>query len=414
MAQRIPPSAQIKQEISALLNGSYLPEHPLDAFLRLGAQYLLQVAVEQEVTEFLGRAPYQRKKRSRRGWRNGYEPKTLKSSEGKLLLSLPQVRNAEEPFRSQWAQTLGSRTQALEQLVTRMYVRGLSTRDIQGLFRETVGPLLSKSGVSQVAQELTREWEFWRRRDLSGLAILYLFLDAIYLPVRQGVKEREGVLCAYGITEGGEKVLLHLALGSRESYDAWLSFLHDLTSRGLQEPLLIISDKNPGLKKALREVFPQALRQRCQVHKMRNLLAKLPKAAIASLKPLIQRVFLAKSYDQGIQSGKALIARFRERFPSAMECLAEDLEECLTYLKFPPAHRRLLRTTNLLERTFEEGRRRTKVIPRFPSETACLKLVYATLITASQGWRGAQMSPQIRRELEGIRRQIFPPLSAVA
>ena len=120
--------------------------------------------------------------------------------------------------------------------------------------------------------------------------MLYLFLDAVYLALRQGTREKEGGLCAYTILENGKKVLLHLALGSRESYDAWTCFLHDMTARGLEEPLLVVSDKHKGLKKAVREVFPHALKQPCLAHKMRNILSKLPKKAEKELKELVHQV----------------------------------------------------------------------------------------------------------------------------
>ncbi|MBI3779542.1 MAG: transposase, partial [candidate division NC10 bacterium] len=219
------------------------------------------------------------------------------------------------------------------------------------------------------------EFDAWRGRDLAALPVLYLFLDAIFLPLRQGSHEKEGVLCAYGVLESGRKVLLHLALGNRESYDAWLSFLHDLTGRGLGEPVLVCTDGNPGLRRALREVFPHALKQRCLVHKMRNLLGKLPKAAIAAMKRLLRPVFEARDYPTVLRKGRELIARFRARFPSAMACLEEDLEACLVHLKLPREHRQRIRTTNLLERLFGEGKRRTKIIPRFPTEQSCLTLL---------------------------------------
>jgi transposase-like protein len=141
---------------------------------------------------------------------------------------------------------------------------------------------------------------------------------------------------------------------------------------------------------------------------------KVPKRMQKEMKQLVQQVFYASSYEEGLRLGQALIARFGERYSSAMECLEEDLEECLTYLKFPQAHWKFIRTTNLLERTFGEDKRRTKVIPRFPSERACLKLVYATLITASQRWKGAKMTPDIWRELEVLRREAFGEQSSEA
>jgi len=296
----------------------------------------------------------------------------------------------------------------LRKMVTELYVRGLSTRDVENLFIQTLGErLLSRSSVSRITRRLQQEFDIWRKRDLSGPKILYLFLDAIYLPLRQGVKEKEGVLCAYGILENGKKVLLHLALGSRESYDSWLTFLHDMTARGLEEPLLITSDKHKGLKKAVREVFPHAFKQPCLAHKMRNILCKLPKKIEKEMKPLIKQVYYASSYEEGLKLGRELIARFEDRYTSAMECLEEDLAECLTYLRFPQAHWRVIRTSNLMERTLGEGRRRTKVIPRFPTEGAGLRLLYATLITASRSWKGIRIPPDIWFEIEFLRREVF-------
>lgn len=416
MAPRIPPSKRLKQEIVEVLNGSLeTPVHPLDQFLKLASTYMLQRALEQEVTEFLGRAHYQRASRRRPGWRNGYESKRLRTTQGVLTLAQPQVRQTDEPFSSRLDEAWGRRSPNLETMATRMWVRGLSTRDVEALFVETLGErVLSKSGVSAISAQLTAEFEGWRKRDLSELKIAYLFLDAMYLPVRQGSTEQEGVLGAYGMTEEGKKVLLHLALGNRESYDAWLSFLHEMTARGLAEPLLVISDGNPGLLKAIRHVLPSALRQRCQVHRMRNILAKLPKAVIAQMKRLIQQVFLAPTYESGLARGRALIARFRDRYPSAMEALEKDLEATLAYLKFPKEHHKSIRTTNLLERTFGEGRRRTKVIPRFPTETSALKLVFATLRTASQNWRGLAMTPKVLRRLDAIRQELFRGTNMIA
>lgn len=412
---RVPPSHRMKQLLSQWLDGAEGADHPLDALVRLGSQYCLQVGIEQEVTEFLGRAHYQRRRDGARGYRNGYEPKHLKSPVGLLGLAMPQTRQTPQPFRSRLVARLGTDGTALHRLVTGMYVRGLSTRDVEGLFQDTFGQqVLSKSGVSQITARLGESFRQWRERDLSQLKVIYLFLDAIYLAMRSGTEEKEGVLAAYGMLEDGKKVLLHLAVGSRESYDAWLSFLHEMTARGLQEPLLVISDGNAGLKKALREVFPHALRQRCQVHKMRNILAKLPRSIQAKMKRLIHQVFHAATYDEGLRRGRALIARFKARYPSAMACLEEDLEACLVHLKFPKEHHIRLRTTNLLERTFGEGRRRTKVIGRFFTEASCLQLVYATLITASQQWRGVRMTPAILRQLDAIRRELMPTTNHVS
>jgi transposase-like protein len=369
---------------------------------------MLQVALEQEMEDFLGRAYYRRGSRRRHGWRNGYEPGKVKTTEGLLEVALPQLRATEKPFHSRLVPAFREGSDVLGQMVTEMYVRGLSTRDVEGMFAQVMGQqMLSRSGVSRITATLQKDFDSWRQRDLSGLKVLYLFLDAIYLALRQGTGEKEGVLCAYGILEDGRKVLLHLALGSRESYDAWLSFLHSMVARGLEEPLLVVSDKHKGLRKAVREVFPHAFKQPCLAHKMRNILCKVPRKMQKEIKQLVQQVFYASSYEEGLRLGQELIARFGDRYSSAMECLGEDLKECLTYLRFPEVHWKVIRTTNLLERMFGEGRRRTKVIPRFPSEKACLRLLYASLITASGSWRGVRMTPDIWWELEALRREAF-------
>ena len=412
--KRVPPSIRMKEEVEALLQGrgadQELADGPMDGFVRGTARYLLQVAIEAEATAFLGRGHYRRGDRARVGWRNGYEPKAVQTEAGLLKFAVPQLRDTQEPFRPQLPERLATRTPDLEALVRGMYVRGLSTQDIGALYGETFGETrLSKSTVSRITQQLTQEFETWRRRDLSELAVLYLFLDGQYHAARQGTNEKEGVLTAYALLEDGTPVLLHLDVGPRESYDAWLSFLQDMVARGLRVPLLVILDGAPGLVKAVKRAWPHAYRQRCQVHRMRNILAKVPRLMQATMKTLVQQVFLAPTDTKARQRGRDLIAKFKDRYPAAMECLERDLEECITYLRFPEEHHRRLRTTNRIERLNGETRRRTKVIPRFPTERSCLSLLYATLITASKHWRGIPMTAAILRQLQSLRATIAVP-----
>ncbi len=219
--------------------------------------------------------------------------------------------------------------------------------------------------MSRATARLQADFDPWRTRDLSDLKILYLFLDGQFHAIRSGTWTKEGILAAYAILEDGRAVLVPLGLGPRERTDAWVAFLHDLTARELGAPLLVLMDGNPGLKRAVRQVVPGVRRQHGQVHTMCNILTKRPRLAQRELKPLLKPVFEAPDHPTALRRGRALLARFRDRFPSAVECLEKDLEECLTDLLFPVAHRKRLRTTNLLERTFGESRRRTKVIPRF-------------------------------------------------
>jgi len=406
--KRIPPSVRMKEEVTALLRGDATegvqPEPVMRGFVRSLARYILQVSIEEEATAFLGRGHYRRGQRTRAGWRNGYEPKGVQTESGLLDLAVPQLRATEERFRPKLVERLGHRSVDLEGLVRGMYVRGLSTQDIEDLYGETFGESrLSKSTVSRIGQQLNGDFEAWRERDLSDLNVVYLFLDGQYHAARQGTDEKEGVLSAYALLEDGRPVLLDLDLGPRESYDAWLSFLQNLVARGLKDPLLVIFDGAPGLHKAVRRMWPRAFRQRCQVHKMRNIMAKLPRMAQTQMKRLIRQVFLAPSHAVALQRGHALIARFRDRYSAAMECLERDLEECVTYLRFPAQHHHRIRTTNRLERLNGEGRRRTKVIPRFPTERSCLALLFASLVTASKRWRGVKMTPAVIKQLQQLR-----------
>ncbi len=415
--KRIPPSVRMKEEVTALLGGDATegaqPEPVMRGFVRSLARYILQVSIEEEATAFLGRGHYRRGQRTRAGWRNGYEPKGVQTESGLLDLAVPQLRATEERFRPKLVERLGHRSVDLEGLVRGMYVRGLSTHDIEDLYAESFGESrLSKSTVSRIGQQLNGDFEAWRERDLSELNVVYLFLDGQYHAARQGTDEKEGVLSAYALLEDGRPVLLDLDLGPRESYDAWLSFFQNLVARGLKDPLLVIFDGAPGLHKAVRRMWPRALRQRCQVHKMRNILAKLPRMAQGQIKRLVRQVFLAPSHALALKRGRALIARFGDRYSAAMQCLERDLEECVTYLRFPALHHHRIRTTNRLERLNGEGRRRTKVIPRFPTERSCLALLFASLVTASKRWRGVKMTPAAIKQLQQLRAETATRSSA--
>jgi transposase-like protein len=388
----------LRQDLTAGFAG-----HPLRQFVRRAAELLLQVGLEDVVTSVLGRGHYERADGEVAGYRNGVGLAQQLSDARALHLRPPKVRDTGTPVSITLPDELQRMTPELGALIRRGYVRGLSTRDVAGLYAEVFGGSVSKSSVSRATQALQAEFVAWRTRVLGELNILYLFLDGQFQAVRAESTEKEGILAAYALCEDGTVVLLHLGLGPRESTDAWVVFLHDLTARNLNPPLLVITDGNPGLTRAVKQVFPGVRRQRCQVHKLRNILAKLPKLAATQLKPLLQQVFLAPDHATGLRRGRALLARFRSRYPAAMECLEKDLDECLTYLLFPKEHQKRLRTTNLLERTFEESRRRTKVVPRFPGERSCLTLMYATLITASRTWRGIVMTPKILRALDQLR-----------
>ena len=208
------------------------------------------------------------------------------------------------------------------------------------------------------------------------------------------------------MTLEGRKVLLGLALGSRESYEAWLAFGRDLTARGMNAPGLVCADGAPGLWKAVRELWPHADEQRCTVHALRNVTAKLPERHHTEVKARWWKTFdEATSPAEARRELEAIIADYRTAYPSAMAVIERDLDALVTHLRWPSEHRKRIRTTNLLERTFVEVRRRTKVIGRFPGETCALSLIWAVLELSSRGWRGVTMTPKTVAEIERIRRQ---------
>ena len=413
--KRVPPSEQIRQEISSLFSEGLKGDgNLLTELVTKAVQRVLQEALEQELTDHLGRDHYQRRgvEEPHRGYRNGYEPKRVKTAEGEVQVKVPQIRESLEPFNSRILPQAKGLTPSLERLVQEMYARGLSTRDIEDLFQDAQGhPLLSRTAVSEMTEALWEEYESFCQRDLSGFEVVYLFLDAVYESMRFYRGPKEGLLAAWGITRDGHRVLLHLMLGNKESYEDWREMLRDMVKRGLRPPVTITSDGAPGLIGAIEQVWPKSLRQRCLVHRMRNIVAKLPSEAVPEVKAHIDAVYRAPTYEAGQKLASEVLEKHRDLYPSAMKAFCEDLEACLVHLRCPVVHRKAIRTTNLLERTFEEEKRRTKVIPRFFDEKSCLKLVFSTLIRVSQRWQRVRMGTFELAQIDRLRRELglLPP-----
>jgi len=378
-------------------------------YCRLAAQAMLQRAVEVEACEFIGRASYERRREAQSAYRNGFKRRKVSTGEGAVALFVPQTRNGPEPFQTAVLGAFQRRSETLEALIPRLYVKGLSVRDISDTFKQVLEDEgISPATASRIGQQIGEDFDAWRTRSLAGYDVLYLFVDGMHLKLHPDRDEKQPVLIAYAILWSGKKVLLHIDVGDRESYEACVGFLRDMTERGLKTPLLYCSDDCPGLRKALKAVWPRSLPQKCQAHKLRNILSKLPRGVQGELKKQITKVFRAKDYEDGLRRGRALIEQYRDRYPRAMECLAKSLTECIACLKLPESHRRRVRTTNALERLIEEGRRRTKVISTLPDERAGLSLVYAVLVDVSKRWRGITISPADLDTLSGLRVKVAP------
>jgi len=403
--KRIAPSAHLRQALSEFLTqGIEQEESPTSALLGLAARVVLQEALESEQRDALGRERYQRP--AGRGYRNGYRPGHVEGAEGRIKVEVPQVRGI-AGYSSALMGFLEDHSEVLQRLATEMYARGLSTRDIEAAFTDATGRcLLSRSAVSELTDTLWQEYEAFCQRDLSGFEVIYLFVDGVYESLRRQGGPKEALLCAWGILADGRRVPLHLALGNRESYQGWLEFLRDMVARGLPAPLTMTSDGAPGMLRALEEVFPQSVRIRCWMHKMQNVLGKLPESARNEVKQWLQAVRDAPTLEEGRAKAAQVIEMYERTYPAAMKSFADDLEASLAHLRVSPAHRKFVRTTNLIERAFGEQRRRTKVIPRFFDERSCLKLAFAALERATRGWQRIHISETEQRQVAALRHEL--------
>jgi hypothetical protein len=265
------PTDRIRHHIDELFAADRPLPEILEEVARLGAQLLMQAALEAEVIEFLGRDRYQRAvacEDARAGSRNGYREVTVKTTAGPVGLARPKLRGTSEAFASRLFGAHVTKTNALESLVIASFVRGLSVRDVEATLAEALGDqaAISKSAVSAICGQIKDDYQAWSRRRLDQVTLDYLFLDASFFRMHPG-SPAEPVLAAWGITTDGKPAFIGLAPGTGESFDAWKGFLADLKERGLASPLLVISDGAAGLIGAIEQVYPKALRQRCLIHR---------------------------------------------------------------------------------------------------------------------------------------------------
>jgi putative transposase len=255
--KRIAVSAQIQQQIDDLVTRGISDGGSLAEIGRLGARLALQRALEEEVSEFLGRARYEQTPEAR-GSRNGVRPRRVQTAEGELEVQVPQLRNTAEQFVSKVIPHVRQvmRTRPLEALVIGAYVRGLSDRDVESLLQEAGLGRVSRSTACRICRELRDRYQAFRARSLSDVELLVLFVDAIYLPTRPSGR-KEGVLVAWGYDADGNRVLLDICLGQRERYEDWLEMGRGLARRGLRAPGLVVADGAPALMAAIGDLWPR-------------------------------------------------------------------------------------------------------------------------------------------------------------
>jgi len=393
-------SKKAKKVIEEQLEG-FMRVPSLSEITRLGARMMLQSALEEEVTAYLERDYYERIG-DKKGKRNGSKPRTVKTGCGDLPLKMPQVRDAGGPFHSLILPPRVTQMDEVSELIPLLYMNGISTRKVKKAVGKFLGEKgLSHQNVSRISGKIVEEFKQWKTRDLSGLKVVYLILDGIRLGVRGGTREKEAVLVAWAFLEDGSRELIGVSLGNQESYSSWKGFLDDLLRRGMNEPMLTIIDGCPGLVKAVHEVFTEADVQRCTKHKTENVLDKVLKQDRANVKESVRKIFYASTYEHALEAVELFKKNWNRKYPSATECLLEDIEACLTYYKYPYQHWRRIRTTNVAERGFREVKRRTKGVGRFQAEERALTMVYWQLKELK--WHGVRMTGEAKAILAKLR-----------
>jgi transposase-like protein len=397
-----------RQQLQELLaGGADRGSNIVSALVETVTRLVVQELLEGEQADYLGgRGRYERRGEGQLGSRNGYQSARVRTAEGAFEVAVPQVRGAGEPFRSSLMSFLDGNSEVLERLVSEMYARGLSTRDVEDAFRDATGQLLiSKSAVSEITDRLWEDYQGFISRDLSEIAVEYLFVDAIFESLRRhGAKE--ALLVAWCIASDGRKYLLHLAVGNKESQACWTEFFRSMLHRGLRAPTTITSDGAPGLIKAITACFPASIRIRCWFHRLGNIRAKLPDETAGQVLAHVYAVRDAPTLDAARAAADRFINTYGREYPAAVACFTDDLEALLAIHRVPVRHRIRVRTTNLAERSFVEERRRTKVIPRFTDEKAAMKLVFATLIRAADRWCRVSISDLERHQLTLLRAEL--------
>ena len=358
-------------------------EQGLDALPEL-MRIVLNAAMYIERQKHIGAGPYERTP-ERQGQANGFKPKTVATRIGKVTMAIPQVRDCDF-YPSSLEKGIRSE-RALKLALAEMYVQGVSTGKVAAITEQMCGFAVSSSQVSQATAELDEQLQAWRERPLGCMK--YVSLDARYEKVRQdGQVRNSAVLLAVGVNEDGNREILGVSVSLGEHEVHWRNLLQSMVSRGLSGVELIISDDHSGLKSAGKAVFGGVPWQRCQCHLQRNAQAYVPRKSMkAGVASDIRSIFNAPDRQEAEALLKKIVAKYAQDAPRLADWMEENLPEGFTVFAFPQKHRRLIRTTNGLERLNREIRRRTRVASLFPNEASCLRLVTAVIMEISEDWQ---------------------------
>ncbi len=353
-----------------------------DSFREL-LREVLQEVLEQEMTEAIGAEKGERSP-GRLGYRSGYYGRALVTRVGKLELRIPQDRQGH--FSTQIFERYQRSEKALVSALAEMYLQGVSTRKVKAITEELCGHAFSASAISAVNKTLDESLERFAKRPLEE-DYPYLVLDARYEKVRQeGVIRSQAVQIAIGINDEGRRQVLAVELANRESQTSWKDVLLELKSRGLRGVEFVVSDDHAGLKRAIAEVIPEAVWQRCYVHFLRNALDHLPRKAVDDCRQELRWLYDRRDLSEAQKDLAQWLERWGTRYPKLCEWVEENIGETFSFYRLPLQHHKHLKSTNMLERFNEEIKRRTRVARIFPNEASCLRLIRALAVETHEGW----------------------------
>ena len=380
--------AEVKDLINAIQQGAEGLFEMIRVNVQEGVGAYLSKLMDVELSHFLGRERYKRCE-GKSNHRNGSYGRhfTLKGI-GDVGLRVPRDRKGE--YRTEIIPRSKQYEDALRQDLCAMFLAGVSTRTLSAMSQRLIGRKISPTEVSKASKELTGAVEQWRGRDLSGDPIKYLFVDGVTFSMRiEGSIEKVPVLVAIGVIENGQRRVLALQAGDKESAPTWRELFKDLKRRGLDatKVTLGVMDGLPGLEKVFEEEFPKGKVQRCQIHVARNVLAKVPRKLKEAVADDLRSVFYASSKSKALEFSAQFKERWQMQIPSAVKCLGNSIDACLTFMAFPEEEWISLRTTNIIERLNKEFKRRTKSMEIVAGETSCYTLLAFICLKMEMHWR---------------------------
>jgi transposase-like protein len=356
-------------------------------FLRTMIEVMTRALMEMEVSEQIGAGRYERSE-SRQGQRNGYRDRVWETRVGEIPLQIPKLRKGS--YYPSFLEPRRRAERALLAVIQSAYVEGVSTRKVDDLVQALGLTGVDKSKVSRICKELDEAVTAFRNRPLD-VAYPYLWLDALYLKVRQNHRiVSMAVVIAIGVRETGEREILAIDIGASEEEAFWTAFLRGLVARGLKGVQLVTSDAHEGLRAALETVLTGTAWQRCRVHFMRNVLAHVPKGDKSMVAAALRTIFAQHSQEAARQQLAEVVRVMEARWPKAAQVLAAGEDDILVYMTFPPEHWTRIYSTNPLERVNREVKRRTNVVGIFPNADAALRLVGSVLIEVHEEWQAGR------------------------